>query len=117
MVTANNKIDGNKKYTSNAGNFDWHADAAVWCRAHRPMQYIPGFTRSQWMPPLGKCLLRIAPAAAMVDKFVETTKNIHKTQLLASNYSYSTFWSLVVHENFVPQIKPSTQLIDLTSFV
>jgi hypothetical protein len=29
MVVANNKIDGDKKYTSNAGNFDGHADSAV----------------------------------------------------------------------------------------
>jgi hypothetical protein len=26
MAVANNEIDGNKKYTSNAGNFDGHAD-------------------------------------------------------------------------------------------
>ncbi len=40
----------------------------------------------------------------------------HKqTQLLASNYS--TFWALVVCENFIPQNRPSTQLIDATSFV
>jgi hypothetical protein len=29
MVVADNKIDGAKKYTSNAGNFDGHADTAV----------------------------------------------------------------------------------------
>jgi hypothetical protein len=29
MVVANNEIDGDKKYTSNAGNFDGHADMAV----------------------------------------------------------------------------------------
>ncbi len=34
---------------------------------------IPGFTRSHQMPPLGKCLRHIAPAAAMVDKMVEKT--------------------------------------------
>jgi hypothetical protein len=38
------------------------------------------------MPPSGKCLRRIAPAAAMVEGFVETTLNTNKTQLLASNY-------------------------------
>jgi hypothetical protein len=38
------------------------------------------------MPPLGKCLRRIALAAAMVNEFVETTQNTTKTQLLASNY-------------------------------
>jgi hypothetical protein len=29
MVVANNKIVGDKNYTSNAGNFDGHADTAV----------------------------------------------------------------------------------------
>jgi hypothetical protein len=68
-----------------------------------------------WMPPSGKCLRRIAPMAAMVNEFVETTQNTNKTQLLASNYS--TFRALVVCENFIPQNEPSTQLIDATSFV
>jgi len=39
------------------------------------------------MPPSGECLSRIAPAAAMVNEFVETTKNTKKTQFLASDYS------------------------------
>jgi hypothetical protein len=43
MVVANNEIDGNKKYTSNAGNFDGHADTAVRCGAHHPMERILGF--------------------------------------------------------------------------
>jgi hypothetical protein len=38
------------------------------------------------MPPSGKCLRRIAPAAAMVNEFVEKTQNTNKTQLLASSY-------------------------------
>jgi hypothetical protein len=38
------------------------------------------------MSPLGKCLRRIALAAAMVNEFVETTQNTNKTQLLGSNY-------------------------------
>jgi hypothetical protein len=29
MVVANNKIDDDEKYTSNAGDFDRHADTAV----------------------------------------------------------------------------------------
>jgi hypothetical protein len=37
MIMANNKIDGDKKYTSNAGNFDGHADTAVQCGVHHPM--------------------------------------------------------------------------------
>jgi hypothetical protein len=44
MVVANNKIDGNKKYASNARNFDGHADTAVQCWAHRPMKRIHGFS-------------------------------------------------------------------------
>jgi hypothetical protein len=61
-----------------AGNFDCHADAAVQCRAHHPMEHIQGYTGSHWMPPLGKCLRRIALAAAMVDKFVENTQDTNK---------------------------------------
>jgi hypothetical protein len=57
------------------------------------------------MPPSGECLRRIAPAAAMVNKFVETTQNTNKTQLLASNYG--TFRGLVNIENFIPQNEPS----------
>jgi hypothetical protein len=67
------------------------------------------------MPPSGECLRRIAPAAAMVNEFVETTQNTNKTQLLASNYG--TFRALVNSENFIPQNGPSTQLIDATCFV
>jgi len=62
-------------------------DAAVRCGAHRPMEHIPSFTQNQhWMPPSGECLSRIAPAAAMVNEFVETTQNTNKTKLLASDY-------------------------------
>jgi hypothetical protein len=46
MVVANNKIDGNKNYTSNAGNFYGHADTAVQCGVHRLMKHIRGFMRS-----------------------------------------------------------------------
>jgi hypothetical protein len=37
------------------------------------MEHVQGFTGSHWMPPLGKCLRSNAPAAAMVNEFVETT--------------------------------------------
>ena len=43
------------------------------------MEHIPGFTRSHWMPPSCECLLRIALAAAMVDKFVAKHTTITKT--------------------------------------
>jgi hypothetical protein len=33
------------------------------------METIQEFPQSHWMPPLVKCLRRIAPAAAMVDEF------------------------------------------------
>jgi hypothetical protein len=65
MVMTNNKIHINKKYMSNAGNSDHHADAAVQCRAHCPMEHIMGFTRSRSMTPLSYCLRCIALAATM----------------------------------------------------
>jgi hypothetical protein len=43
-----------------------HADAAVQCGMHCPIEHIPGFTRSHCMPPSGECLQRIAPAATKV---------------------------------------------------
>ncbi len=46
MVVANNEIDSDKKYTSNAGDFDGHADMAVQCGAHPPMERIHGFMQS-----------------------------------------------------------------------
>jgi hypothetical protein len=46
MVVANNEINGDKKYTSNAGDFDGHADTAVQCAAHCPMDCIRGFMQS-----------------------------------------------------------------------
>ena len=63
------RIDSNKKCRQIDGNFDGYGDAAVQRGAHRPMEHIQGFTRSHWMPPLGECLRRIAPAAAMVKEF------------------------------------------------
>jgi hypothetical protein len=61
-------------------------DVAVQRGAHHLIEHVQGFTWSHWMPPSGKCLRRIAPAATMVDAFVETTIHTNKTQLLASNY-------------------------------
>jgi hypothetical protein len=42
------------KYTYKAGRFDGHGNAPVYNRVHRPMEEVQSFTRSQWMPPLGK---------------------------------------------------------------
>jgi hypothetical protein len=58
-----------KKYTSNAGNFNGHADTVVQCRAHRPTDCICGFMQSHYLPPSGMCLRRIAWVAAMVEDF------------------------------------------------
>jgi hypothetical protein len=65
----NHKINNAKQYTYFTDNFDCHGEAAVQCGVHRPMEHILGFTRSHWMLPSGKCLGRIASAAAMVDDF------------------------------------------------
>ena len=92
-----------------------HADVAVRRGVHRPMEHIQGFTRSHWMPPSSECLHHINPVAAMVDEFVQTIQNTNKRQLLVSNYS--TDWALVVCKNFIPQNGPSTQLINVSSWV
>ena len=86
-------------------------------RGASPDREVQGFTGIHWMPPSGECLRCVVPAAVMVNEFVETTQNTNKnkTQLLASNYG--TFRALVVCENFIPQHRPSTQLIDATNFV
>jgi len=108
-------MGNNKKCRWIAGNFVCHTDAVARRGAHCPIQHIPGFTRSQWMLPLGECLRRIAPVAIMVNEFIETTLNTNKTQLLPSNYG--TFWLLVVCENLVPRNGPSTQRINATSCI
>jgi hypothetical protein len=46
MVVANNETSGDKKYMSNAGDFDGHVDTAVQCGAHGPMDCIRGFMQS-----------------------------------------------------------------------
>ncbi len=42
------------KYTNKAGRFDGHRDVVVRYHPHRLIEEIQGFTRSNWMPPLGK---------------------------------------------------------------
>ena len=80
------QIADNKKCRQITGNFDCHKDAVVEHGVHRPIEHVKGFTRSHCMPPSGECLRRIAPAATMVDEFVENTLNTTKLQLLPSNY-------------------------------
>ena len=67
------------------------------------------------MLPSGECLRRIAPAAAMVDKYIENTQNTNKKLFLASNYGTSP--SIIGYEDFIPQKGPSTQLVDATSCI
>jgi hypothetical protein len=78
------KINDDKKCKEIASNFDHHADAAVRCGTHCMMEHISVLNRSHWMPPSGKCLHRITPAAAKVIDFGYKHKNTNKTQLLAS---------------------------------
>jgi len=61
------------------------------------------------------CRHRVSACAVLLRKFVETTQNTTKTQLLPSNND--TFRALVNSENFVPQNRPSTQVINATSFI
>ena len=58
-----------------------------------------------------------ASACAIMSRWppLKQKQNTNKTQLLASNYS--TFWALVFSKNFIPQNKPSTHLIDASSFI
>ena len=81
MVVGNNESTTTKNVGQIAGDFDCHTDAAVRRGAHRPMEHVQGFTGSHRMLPSGKCLHHIAPAAAMVNEFVETAQNTNKTQL------------------------------------
>ncbi len=77
-VSWKQRIDNNNKCRQISGNFDCHSDAAVRRGAHRPMEYIQGFTWSHWMPLSVKCLRHIALAAAMVDEFEQNTQNTKK---------------------------------------
>jgi hypothetical protein len=42
------------KYSYKAGRFDGRGGAPVQYRVHCPIEEVQGFTRSHWMPPLGK---------------------------------------------------------------
>jgi hypothetical protein len=77
MVMGNNKINDTNRCKKIAGNFDHHGDALVQSGVHLPMKHIKikGFTRSHWMPPLGKCLCCIAQVAIMAAILVENTKH------------------------------------------
>jgi hypothetical protein len=93
-------IGNDEKFRQIAGNFNHHADAAVQCGEHCPMEHIQSFTRSHWMLPSGKCLRRIAPAAVMVNELVENTQKTNKKLFSANNLQYNQ--PLFVCENLIP---------------
>ena len=43
------------------GHFGGHRNVAVLYRAHRPMEAVCGFNKSQYMPPSGEHLLQLYP--------------------------------------------------------
>ncbi len=110
------QIGDNKKCRQITGDFDCHTDAAVQHGAHRPIEHVKGFTRSHWMPLPGECLRHIAPAATMVDEFVENTLNTNKILLLPSNYRTVLSIASCLWEFHTPN-GPPTQLIDATGCV
>jgi hypothetical protein len=77
------EIDDAKQYTTVATHFDGSDDAPVQCRVQRRMEGFQGFTRSHWMPPSGKYLLRIIPA----DNGVACKKKMmKKSTILAGHF-------------------------------
>ena len=115
MVLANNDIDDDKKCRQITGNFDCHADAAVRCRANRPVEHIQGF---HWMlldAATGPVPALYCPGGRQGHRNWWKTQNTNKTQFLASNYGANQ--SLIVYESFTPHNGPSTQLINATSCV
>jgi hypothetical protein len=87
MVVDNNKINNNKKCRQIAGNFNCRADAAVQPGSLCSMKHIQDFPRSLWMLPSGKCLRRIALAAAMIDNFGCKQKTLTK-----HNFPLANLW-------------------------
>jgi hypothetical protein len=66
------------KCTLSAIRFNGNGGSLMQYKAHHPMQHVPGYSRSHWMPPLGNYLLHIAPAAARATANKTTTKNVPK---------------------------------------
>jgi hypothetical protein len=83
------EIDNAKQYTTIATHFDGRNDAPVQCCIHCPMEGVQGFTKSHWMAPLGKYLLRIIPA----DNGVACKKNT----MNRAPYLLAILMAVVVH--------------------
>jgi hypothetical protein len=64
-------VDNNRRI---AGNFDFHADAAVGCGAHCPMEHI------------GQVPALYCPGGCHGQRIRMKHTKTNKTQLLASNY-------------------------------
>jgi hypothetical protein len=92
------QINDNKKCRQIAGNFDCQYNTR---RIARWSTYRATLEATGCCHRVSACA---APAAAMVDEFVEITHNTNKTQLLAGNYG--TLRSLAVYENFNPKTDP-----------
>jgi hypothetical protein len=69
------------------------------------MQYVQGYLRSHWTPPLGKYLPHIAPADAMVIDFWPKKSSCDVAKSLSESSVQKA------------QNGPSTQLIEATSCV
>ena len=82
-----------------------HADQAIRCQVHRPMEHIQGFIGSHWMPPLGEHSPRITRVDGMVIDFGLKNRVVALWKSL-SEASVQKAWN-----------GPSTQLIEATSFV
>ena len=102
MVVGNNK----SMTTKNAGKV-LAILIAMWMRQYNTRRIARWSTYRATLEATGCChwvSACAAPAAAMVDEFVEITHNTNKTQLLAGNYG--TLRSLAVYENFNPKTDP-----------
>jgi len=93
------------KCASSMCHFDGHDDAPVRCQAHLPTNHVQGYLRSHWMPLSGKYSSCIALEATMVIHFGV------KNQVVA-------LWNCCSKASIQKaQNRPSTQLIEATSWV
>jgi hypothetical protein len=71
-------IDDDNKCRVIAGDFHYHADAAIQCGVHCLMELIQVFNRSHCIPPSGECLHRIAPATTKAINIKSNNKTLTK---------------------------------------
>ena len=81
----NNQSDDNKKYTSNAGDFDRHADTVVrWGASHDGAH--PWLHAKPLDDAIGQVLVPHCPSGRHGQRICCKTQNTNKTQHLASIY-------------------------------